>query len=49
VAKATGIPSRIGMAMKRFLAPVSLGLSAARHLAWYISYQLSGQARDERD
>jgi hypothetical protein len=31
--------------MKRFLAPASLGLNAARHLAWYLSYQVSGEAR----
>jgi hypothetical protein len=31
--------------MKRFLVPVTLGVSAARHLAWYVSYQLSGEAR----
>ena len=32
--------------MKRLLAPVTLGVSAARHLAWYVSYQVSGEARD---
>lgn len=31
--------------MKRFLVPAVLGLSAARHLAWYVSYQVSGEAR----
>jgi hypothetical protein len=31
--------------MKRLLVPVTLGVSAARHLAWYVSYQLSGEAR----
>jgi hypothetical protein len=31
--------------MKRFLTPAALGLNAARHLAWYLSYQVSGEAR----
>lgn len=31
--------------MRRFLVPVTLGFSAARHLAWYLSYQISGAAR----
>jgi hypothetical protein len=31
--------------MKRFLAPVTLGVTAARHLAWYVSYHLNGEAR----
>jgi hypothetical protein len=31
--------------MKRLLAPATLGLSAARHLAWYLSYQVSGETR----
>jgi hypothetical protein len=35
--------------MKRLLVPVSLGLNAARHLAWYVSYQISGEARSERE
>ncbi len=34
--------------MKRILVPWSLGLNAARHLRWYLSYQLSGQTRPER-
>jgi hypothetical protein len=32
--------------MKRFLVPMTLGVSAARHLAWYVSYQVTGEARD---
>lgn len=32
--------------MKRFFAPVALGVSAARHLAWYVSYQVTGEARE---
>jgi hypothetical protein len=31
--------------MKRFLAPAALGLNAARHVVWYVSYQVSGEAR----
>jgi hypothetical protein len=31
--------------MKRLLVPVALGMSAARHIAWYVSYQVSGDAR----
>jgi hypothetical protein len=45
--RATSGLNKIGMEVKRFLAPVSLGLNAARHLAWYISYQVSGETREE--
>ena len=31
--------------MRRLLVPVTLGVSAARHLAWYVSYQVSGEIR----
>jgi hypothetical protein len=31
--------------MKVLLTPAALGLNAARHLAWYLSYQVSGEAR----
>jgi hypothetical protein len=31
--------------MKRLLVPVSLGLTAARHIAWYVSYQVSGETK----
>jgi hypothetical protein len=31
--------------MKRLLAPWSLGIVAARHLAWYVSYQVNGETR----
>jgi hypothetical protein len=34
--------------MKRLLAPCSLGLSAAKHLAWYVSYQVTGETRPRR-
>lgn len=33
--------------MKRFLVPWSKGVSAARHLAWYLNYQISGETRSE--
>jgi hypothetical protein len=32
--------------MKRLLVPAVLGVSAARHLAWYLSYQVNGASRD---
>jgi hypothetical protein len=31
--------------MKRLLSPWAFGVSAARHLAWYVNYQVSGQTR----
>jgi hypothetical protein len=31
--------------MKRLLAPWTLGMHAARHVAWYVNYQLSGETR----
>ena len=31
--------------VKRILGPINFGYSAARHLAWYVSYQMSGEAR----
>lgn len=31
--------------MKRLLVPWSLGINAARHLAWYVNYQVSGETR----
>jgi hypothetical protein len=31
--------------MKRLLVPWALGVSAARHLAWYLSYQVTGEPR----
>jgi hypothetical protein len=34
--------------MKRFLAPWSIGITAARHLAWYVSYQVTGETRPRR-
>lgn len=32
--------------MKRLLAPLSVGAGATRHLIWYLSYQITGEARD---
>jgi hypothetical protein len=31
--------------MRLLLAPISLGVAALRHLAWYVSYQVTGRAR----
>ena len=31
--------------MKRLLAPATFGLNAARHVAWYVSYHVSGEPR----
>jgi hypothetical protein len=33
--------------VKAILAPINIGLGAARHLAWYVSYQVTGEARDQ--
>lgn len=33
--------------MKLLLAPWAAGLSAARHLHWYVSYQITGEARPD--
>jgi len=32
-------------AMKRLLTPLSVGVGATRHLIWYLSYQMTGEAR----
>jgi hypothetical protein len=34
--------------MKRLLLPWNAGLDAARHLIWYLSYQVTGEARSRR-
>jgi hypothetical protein len=34
--------------MKRLLVPWSLGVNAARHIAWYVSYQVNGETRPRR-
>ena len=46
----TSIPSDLapvydGPVLKRLLVPINLGYSAARHLAWYVSYQVTGESR----
>jgi hypothetical protein len=33
-------------AMKRLLTPLNVGVGATRHLIWYLSYQVTGEARD---
>jgi hypothetical protein len=33
--------------MKRLLAPLTLGVGATRHLIWYLSYQMTGEARGQ--
>jgi len=35
------------MSMKRFLVPLTLGVGATRHLIWYLSYQITGDARSQ--
>jgi hypothetical protein len=35
---------RLGL-MKRLLAPWVANLCAARHVAWYLTYQMTGEAR----
>jgi hypothetical protein len=32
--------------MKRLLAPLTLGMGGARHLIWYLSYQITGETRE---
>lgn len=31
--------------MNRLLTPLSVGVGATRHLIWYLSYQMTGEAR----
>lgn len=33
--------------MRRLLVPWNAGLSAAKHLRWYLSYQISGETRTD--
>jgi len=33
--------------MSRILVPLNLGVGATRHLIWYLSYQVTGETRDE--
>jgi hypothetical protein len=30
--------------MKRLLTPAFAGISAARHLVWYVSYRINGES-----
>jgi hypothetical protein len=32
-------------AVKVLIAPLNIGVGAARHLAWYVSYQVTGETR----
>jgi hypothetical protein len=34
--------------MRRLLVPMTLGYSAARHLVWYLSYQVTGETKPPR-
>jgi hypothetical protein len=34
--------------MKRILVPWAAGIGAARHLRWFLSYQISGETRSSR-
>lgn len=31
--------------LKRLLAPIHAGVGAARHLAWYVAYHVTGEPR----
>jgi hypothetical protein len=31
--------------VKQLLLPIALGIGAARHLIWYVSYQVNGRPR----
>jgi hypothetical protein len=33
------------MLMRRILVPLNLGVGATRHLLWYLSYQITREAR----
>jgi len=35
------------MSMKRFLAPLNVGVGATRHIIWYLSYQMTGEAKTQ--
>jgi hypothetical protein len=32
--------------VKRIFVPFNLGIGACRHLAWYVSYQVTGETRE---
>ncbi len=31
--------------VKRLLTPIEIGVGAARHLAWYVTYRVTGEPR----
>jgi hypothetical protein len=33
--------------VKRILVPLAVSVTAARHLAWYVSYQVTGEPRND--
>jgi hypothetical protein len=35
------------MSMRRVLVPLTIGVGATRHLLWYLSYQVTGEARND--
>jgi hypothetical protein len=35
------------MSMRRILVPLTIGVGATRHLLWYLSYQVTGEARND--
>lgn len=37
--------SSMGRVLGHCLTPAVIGIGAVRHLAWYVSYQMSGDAR----
>lgn len=39
------LPLEMGRVLGHCLTPAVIGLGAVRHLAWYVSYQMSGEAR----
>jgi hypothetical protein len=32
-------------ALKRLILPLTVGVTAARHIAWYVTYQVTGEGR----
>ncbi|GIK76363.1 MAG: hypothetical protein BroJett022_00530 [Actinomycetes bacterium] len=39
------LPLEMGRVLGHFLTPAAIGLGAVRHIAWYVSYQMSGETR----
>jgi hypothetical protein len=35
--------------MKTILSPITVGLGAARHITWYLKYQVTGETRASQD